>query len=107
MVENMFFLDSKYLGMVGMPAPHPPTPPQQKIYFYWQGGNNFTWGNPSSFKECPCISKDFFDLWEKAFMSCERGSEIEIEIKGFPIYLTYEFLGGIFKKGNSHLRNPC
>ena len=40
-------------------------------------------------------------------MYCERGSEMEIEIKGFPIYLTYEFLGEIFKKGNSHLRNPC
>ena len=86
--------------------------------FILTGGKQFqVWESPNP-KEYPCISKDFFDLYISFFTSLlpdlvqslqntirvclvrERGSD--------PIYFTYEwFLGGIFKKGNPHLINPC
>ena len=50
MVENMFFLDSKYLGMVGMPAPHPPPPHPNKKYISIDRGKQFHVGESLQFQ---------------------------------------------------------
>ena len=50
MVEDMFFLDSKHLGEARMT----PFPLPTEKYFYWQGKNNFKYGNPLNPKEYHC-----------------------------------------------------
>ena len=75
MVENMFFLDSEHLEMVGIaPSPsrthtHTRTHTHFQIFILMGGENKFQWGNPPNSKQYPCISKDFFDLYIRFFTS--------------------------------------
>ena len=83
MVENMFFLDSKYLGMVGMPAPHPPpSHPNKKDISIDRGETISRGGIPPVSKSVPVSLKTFLTCERRLLCLVREALKLKLKLRG-------------------------